>query len=85
MPPPPGISPLDRGKNEDVLDSRALERYKLLDMVLEPGDMLYIPIGFVHRTSTCVSGVPLLQHRLQSTIKHLVAVVVVEILTSLML
>ena len=51
---PPPLSeknPLYRGKDEDrLLDSELGEC--LLDLVLQPGELLFVPMGFPHATST---------------------------------
>ncbi|CAL1159240.1 unnamed protein product [Cladocopium goreaui] len=43
------VDPLRRGKDGDVIEHLG---DPLLDVVLEPGYMLYVPLGFGHRTST---------------------------------
>jgi Cupin superfamily protein len=43
--------PLARGKNGDVLSFDELES-PLIDTVLRPGDVLYVPTGFPHTTDT---------------------------------
>lgn len=51
--PPPrvlGIDPLNRGKAGDVLNLDGVS--PLLDVVLRPGDALYVPTGFPHTTDT---------------------------------
>jgi len=45
------ISPLARGKNGDVVTEKELQE-PILDVWLSPGDVLYIPLGFCHATST---------------------------------
>jgi len=52
-PPPPkrGIDPLNRGKAGDVLSLEELGD-PVLDIVLEPGDIMYVPTGFPHTTDT---------------------------------
>mmetsp|Transcript_5763 Transcript_5763/g.8180 ORF Transcript_5763/g.8180 Transcript_5763/m.8180 type:complete len:531 (-) Transcript_5763:1699-3291(-) len=57
--PPPrrkNVDPLNRGKNSDVLSFDELDKEPLLDCVLEPGDVLYVPTGFPHTTDT-VNGI----------------------------
>eukprot|EP00439_Symbiodinium_sp_Y106_P044957 s2884_g5.t1 len=48
---PPAVAkdPLRRGKDGDVLQHLGTP---LIDVVLEPGDVLYVPLGFPHATST---------------------------------
>ena len=49
------VDPLRRGKDGDVLDAAMLGE-PLLEATLEPGDVLYVPLGFPHATSTsCVN------------------------------
>ena len=56
-PPPPrkkNVDPLNRGKSGDIL---SFEEYKtetpaLLDIILNEGDVLYVPTGFPHTTDT---------------------------------
>ncbi|EKX40095.1 hypothetical protein GUITHDRAFT_143042 [Guillardia theta CCMP2712] len=59
MPPHPANKvmqdPFTRGKGNDVLTFEELEE-PLLDVVLEPGQMLYVPAGYPHVTDT-VNGV----------------------------
>lgn len=61
--PPPrsnGKDPLARGKNGDVLSFDELQQDQpLIDTVIQPGDVLYVPTGFPHTTdtATCVDGV----------------------------
>eukprot|EP00435_Cladocopium_sp_Y103_P029161 s1318_g7.t1 len=43
------VDPLRRGKDGDVIEHLG---DPLLDVVLEPGDILYVPLGFGHQTST---------------------------------
>lgn len=54
-PPPPArmprVDPLARGKATDTLELTELEA-PLLDVVLEPGHILYVPAGFPHTTGT---------------------------------
>jgi len=61
-PPSPrkaGVDPLVRGKFGDEMTEEELGE-PLLDIVLQPGQMLYIPVGFPHATSTKgVEGEPL--------------------------
>eukprot|EP00933_Yihiella_yeosuensis_P037229 TRINITY_DN31103_c0_g1_i1.p1 TRINITY_DN31103_c0_g1~~TRINITY_DN31103_c0_g1_i1.p1 ORF type:complete len:703 (-),score=101.71 TRINITY_DN31103_c0_g1_i1:134-2158(-) len=47
--------PLYRGKNEDKLESSELGE-PLLDVVLRPGEVLFVPMGFPHATSTIDTG-----------------------------
>ena len=52
--PPPrrrGVDPFGRGKRGDAIAPAELDE-PLLDAWLEPGDVLYVPIGFPHATST---------------------------------
>eukprot|EP00429_Kryptoperidinium_foliaceum_P009159 CAMPEP_0176025650 /NCGR_PEP_ID=MMETSP0120_2-20121206/12552_1 /TAXON_ID=160619 /ORGANISM="Kryptoperidinium foliaceum, Strain CCMP 1326" /LENGTH=509 /DNA_ID=CAMNT_0017358837 /DNA_START=95 /DNA_END=1624 /DNA_ORIENTATION=- len=52
--PPPrskGKDPLARGKNGDVLSIEELGE-PLIDTVVQPGDILYVPEGFPHTTDT---------------------------------
>ena len=52
--PPPrrrGVDPFGRGKHGDAIAPAELDE-PLLDAWLEPGDVLYVPIGFPHATST---------------------------------
>lgn len=46
-----GANPLARGKGRDVLPESALGA-PLLDSVMEPGQLMYVPAGFPHTTST---------------------------------
>ena len=48
----PGSDPLKRGKGDDVLALGDLDDAPLLDVVLGPGDALYVPAGFPHTTDT---------------------------------
>ena len=53
-PPPrakPHADPLARGKGEDALDLAELAP-PLIDCVLTPGDVLYVPAGYPHTTDT---------------------------------
>ncbi|CAK9057337.1 unnamed protein product [Durusdinium trenchii] len=43
------VDPLRRGKDGDVMEDLGKP---LLDVVLEPGDVLYVPLGYGHSTST---------------------------------
>lgn len=59
--PPPrskGKDPMARGKTGDVLNLEELGD-PLIDQVIQPGDVLYVPIGFPHTTdtTTAVDGV----------------------------
>jgi hypothetical protein len=58
-PPPPSrmprADPFARGKGPDKLDIRELDE-PLIDTVLSPGQILYVPAGFPHTTDT-VQGV----------------------------
>ncbi|CAE8652672.1 unnamed protein product [Polarella glacialis] len=47
--------PLYRGKNEDKLDDSELGE-PLIDVVLRPGEVLFVPMGFPHATSTLDTG-----------------------------
>lgn len=54
----PGADPLARGKGDDSLPLYQLPQYGcqlLLETVLNPGDVMFIPAGFPHTTSTVVS------------------------------
>ena len=46
-----GKDPLSRGKTGDVLSFEELGE-PLIDTVLQPGDVLYVPTGFPHTTDT---------------------------------
>jgi len=49
----PGVDPFNRGKNGDTITERELQSGKLLiNAVLRPGDVLYVPAGFPHATDT---------------------------------
>ena len=53
--PPPRTDqndPLTRGKTGDVLLFEEMDDEPLLDIVLRPGDILYVPTGFPHATDT---------------------------------
>jgi hypothetical protein len=50
--------PFARGKHPDILSRVELEE-PLIDTVLEAGQMLYVPTGFPHTTSTAIDGNPL--------------------------
>ena len=54
-PPPPSrmprADPLARGKSKDMLELTELAE-PLLDIVLKPGHVLYVPAGFPHTTDT---------------------------------
>jgi len=57
-PPPrrmPAADPLARGKGEDMLRPSEL-REPLVETVLTPGQILYVPAGFPHTTSTVDVG-----------------------------
>lgn len=57
-PPPtltPGIDPFARGKGTDHMEAR--EEDLLIDTVMEPGQVLYIPAGFPHTTDTMLDPV----------------------------
>ena len=58
-PPPPGttptLDPFARGKGTDHLECDAAEL--LLDTVMEPGQVLFIPAGFPHTTDTLLEPV----------------------------
>jgi len=47
-----GKDPFGRGKNGDRIDGAELGEEPLLDTWLEPGSVLYVPIGFPHATAT---------------------------------
>jgi hypothetical protein len=52
--PPPrseGKDPLNRGKSGDVLSFEEMGP-PLIDTVIQPGDVLYVPTGFPHTTDT---------------------------------
>ena len=49
--PPKGVHPLHRGKSEDKVQAAEL-RTPLLDVVLKPGQVIHVPIGYIHVTST---------------------------------
>lgn len=59
---PPEVSnkliadPFARGKGKDILDLKELESKPLIDVVLSPGNILYIPAGYPHTTDT-VNGI----------------------------
>jgi hypothetical protein len=56
--PPPrvtGADPLDRGKGGNIL-SFAEMGPPLIDTILRPGDVLYVPTGFPHTTDTSTLG-----------------------------
>lgn len=53
-PPSPrkeNVDPLSRGKNNDILTAEELGE-PIIDKVIQPGDVLYIPHGFPHTTHT---------------------------------
>jgi Cupin superfamily protein len=50
------VDPLARGKNGDVLSLDELEP-PLIDTVIHPGDVLYVPTGFPHTTDTVTTPV----------------------------
>jgi Cupin superfamily protein len=50
-----GRDPLDRGKQGDVLTLEELGP-PLIDTVIGPGDVLYVPVGFPHTTDTLNTG-----------------------------
>ena len=55
-PPPPrerGKDPFGRGKGGDRVEGLG---EPVLDVTLEPGDVLYVPLGWVHATSTADSA-----------------------------
>lgn len=57
--PPPrakGKDPLSRGKAGDVLSFNELGE-PLIDTVIQPGDVLYLPTGFPHATDTVTSSI----------------------------
>ena len=58
-PPPPSrmprADPLARGKSKDMLELTELAA-PLLDIVLKPGHVLYVPAGFPHTTDTVCEG-----------------------------
>ena len=55
-PPPPArmlrADPFARGKGSNVLEQAELDAQPLIDVVLKPGQMLYVPGGFPHTTDT---------------------------------
>jgi len=55
-PPPPArmvrADPFARGKGKDLLEISELDAKPLLDIVLKPGQVLYVPGGFPHTTDT---------------------------------
>ena len=56
-PPPseqPALDPFARGKGTDSMKPPASDL--LVDTVMEPGQVLYIPAGFPHETDTLVGG-----------------------------
>lgn len=54
-----GVDPLNRGKAGDVLSIPEELSDKLeMDVVLRPGDVLYVPAGFPHTTDTCGPSSP---------------------------
>ncbi|KAJ8613347.1 hypothetical protein CTAYLR_002242 [Chrysophaeum taylorii] len=48
----PASDPLARGKGDDFIAPTELEEPPLVDVVLRPGDVLYVPAGFPHTTAT---------------------------------
>ena len=48
----PGADPLARGKGDDVLELGELDESPAADVVLGPGDCLYVPAGWPHTTDT---------------------------------
>jgi len=48
----PGVDPLNRGKNGDVLSIEEELGQPLIDAVVQRGDVLYVPTGFPHTTDT---------------------------------
>jgi hypothetical protein len=50
-----GANPLARGKGADVLEPATLGA-PLIDTVMRPGQLLYVPAGFPHTTSTILDG-----------------------------
>lgn len=58
-PPPPKLkkesNPLARGKGMDVLDPETLGP-PLVDTIMKPGQIMYVPSGFPHATSTAHTG-----------------------------
>lgn len=49
----PGVCPFSRGKDQDILSLDELGP-PLIDTVLSPGQMIYMPAGFPHTTDTVV-------------------------------
>lgn len=64
-PPPPSrmprADPLARGKSKDKLELSELAT-PLLDIVLKPGQVLYVPAGFPHTTGTVSTFVSMIRH-----------------------
>lgn len=60
-PPPPSrmprADPFARGKSKDILELAELKE-PLIDVVLHPGQILYVPAGFPHTTDTLCLGEP---------------------------
>ncbi len=58
-PPPPSrmpkVDPFARGKGSDLLDLHELD-LPLIECVLQPGQVLYIPAGYPHTTDTRLCG-----------------------------
>ena len=48
----PGKDPFGRGKNGDKIEWSELDEEPLIDAWLEPGSVLYVPLGYPHATST---------------------------------
>lgn len=59
-PPPtarmPRADPFARGKGKDALELTELSKEPLVDVVLSPGQILYIPGGYPHTTDTVNTG-----------------------------
>jgi len=47
-----GVDPCSRGKAGDVLERGEAREEECLDVVLEEGDVLYVPMGWAHETAT---------------------------------
>ncbi|KAA8499731.1 Bifunctional lysine-specific demethylase and histidyl-hydroxylase NO66 [Porphyridium purpureum] len=59
-PPEPGRKPtceaFSRGKGDDALSEQELEGLLCIETVLTPGEVLFIPAGWPHTTSTVLDG-----------------------------
>jgi len=65
-----GKDPLARGKSGDVLTLDELEA-PLIDTVIQPGDVLYVPTGFPHTTDTTTTANGVDESVLRETSVHL--------------